>query len=345
LAVTFFLLFVASLVAIIIGLINPQTVIRWGANRTRKVSSLTYGAVTIVCLVVFVVSIPNQPTRATQPPPIVATGNTAATSKTESLSNNTSNQSSTTVPSPDNVPTTATSPSKTTNTSTNPTSNKTTKTNVTTSETVASKSTSSLARSNPLAGVYHPYRLHVIDALKTVSGTVEIVRHEPDHDYHINLKLDPKYSSLVDSKNVKYEHGVLVVEVILMDQHDVPIPTVGQHVTVTGSYVEDADHGWMEIHPAWFINGKGSPAYTTAAAAASVQMGLKGNGDEGIGLTTGTSVPPSSQGTSTSSSSGLTLVSFTSNVTRGSYASITVHGVPGTTASMEGDYSSGQSNA
>lgn len=205
-----------------------------------------------------------------------------------------------------------------------------------------SKSVSPLGRANPLAGVYHPYRLHVVAPLKTVSGTVEIVRHEPDHDYHINLKLDPQYSNLINSKNTQYEHGDLVVEVIPMDQHDVPIPTVGEHITVTGAYVNDADHGWMEIHPAWFINGHGSAAYTSAAAAASVQTGLAGNGDEGTGLTTGT---PVTSTPNNGSNSGLSLVSFTQNVYPGAYASITVHGTPGTTATIEVDYSSGPSHA
>lgn len=194
------------------------------------------------------------------------------------------------------------------------------------------------ARSSPLAGVYHPSRLHVIDPLKTVSGTVEIVRHESDKDYHINLKLVSQYSGLINDKNAQYEHGDLVVEVIPMDQHDVPIPTVGEHITVTGAYVKDADHGWMEIHPAWLINGKGSPKYTTAAAAASVQTGLRGNGDEGTGL-------PSATSTSNSSSSGISLTSFTQNVSDGSEATITVTAAPGTTASIEVDYSSEASHA
>lgn len=206
-------------------------------------------------------------------------------------------------------------------------------------------SASSLSRSHPLAGVYHPNRLHVIAPLKTVSGIVEIVRHESDHDYHINLKLDAKYKKLINAKNVKYEHGDIVVEIIPMDQHDVPIPHVGEHVTVTGAYVKDADHGWTEIHPAWFVNGHGSAKYTAKAAAASVAIGLKGNGDEESGYLTYRTWNKTKTSTKKTSTSGLPLINFTRNVSPGDYADITVHGVPGSTATIEVDYSSGPSHA
>jgi hypothetical protein len=34
---------------------------------------------------------------------------------------------------------------------------------------------------------------------------------------------------------------------------DLPAPSIGQSIVVTGPYVLDAAHGWMEIHPAWAI--------------------------------------------------------------------------------------------
>ncbi|MHB8438588.1 MAG: hypothetical protein ACYDD4_05425 [Acidimicrobiales bacterium] len=41
---------------------------------------------------------------------------------------------------------------------------------------------------------------------------------------------------------------------------DIATPPVGAQITVTGPYVLDGDHGWMEIHPAWSITvtGQGS---------------------------------------------------------------------------------------
>jgi len=191
------------------------------------------------------------------------------------------------------------------------------------------------ARKNSLAGVYHPQRLQVIEPLKTVSGTVDDIRHESDKDYHINLKLDSQYTSLINAKNTEYENGDLVVEVIPMDADKIAIPTVGQHITVTGSYVLDKDHGWNEIHPAWIINGMGSPNYTDAAANASVQAGINGNGDEGSTTSTPT-------GTNDGS---LKLVSSNVDVNPGDTASITIQTKPGTLANIEVDYSSGASHA
>ena len=47
--------------------------------------------------------------------------------------------------------------------------------------------------------------------------------------------------------------------------------------TVTGTYVNDAEHGWTEIHPAWIVNGKGTACYTAAAVAKSVKTEINGN--------------------------------------------------------------------
>jgi hypothetical protein len=111
--------------------------------------------------------------------------------------------------------------------------------------------------------VYHAYRLHVISACRTVTGTVEDVRPEPDGDTHILLKPDPRYGGLVNAGNTEREHGDLVLEVICagdVSQADavtacqgvtprVTSVSSGDRIRVTGSYVLDADHGWMEIHP------------------------------------------------------------------------------------------------
>src|SRR5690348_1467817 len=59
--------------------------------------------------------------------------------------------------------------------------------------------------------VYHPDRLHVVGQCMTVRGTVTEVRREPDGDLHILLA---GHSALVNSANVTYEHGDLVLEEI-----------------------------------------------------------------------------------------------------------------------------------
>ncbi len=111
--------------------------------------------------------------------------------------------------------------------------------------------------------VYHAYRLHVISACRTVTGTVEDVRQEPDGDTHILLKPDPQYAGLVNAGNIEREHGDLVLEPVCagyVSQADAVTAchgftsgvrgvSAGDRIRVTGSYVLDADHGWMEIHP------------------------------------------------------------------------------------------------
>lgn len=112
--------------------------------------------------------------------------------------------------------------------------------------------------------VYHPRRLHVVSACATVAGTVEEVRQEADGDVHVLLRLDPAYAGLVNAANVADQRGDLVLEEICtgpVTQPDAvaacraftppgePAVSAGDHVTVTGSYVLDASHGWMEIHP------------------------------------------------------------------------------------------------
>jgi hypothetical protein len=111
--------------------------------------------------------------------------------------------------------------------------------------------------------VYHPYRLHVVSACRTVTGTVQEVRQEADGDLHILLRPDARFASLLDSANVSDQNSDLVLEPVCagaVSQADaeaacsgfrsgVTIPGAGDRIRVTGSYVLDADHGWMEIHP------------------------------------------------------------------------------------------------
>lgn len=151
---------------------------------------------------------------------------------------------------------------------------------------------------DPLANVYHPYRLHIVRNCITVTGTVAYVRREHDGDIHVNLSLPPNESDLLDAANIADEYGNLVTEMIPADQPgctrgrppplpptayrsysysygvctgaDVATPVVGSQVAVTGPYVLDADHGWMEIHPVWSmtITGQTSPAPTSKVYSA-----------------------------------------------------------------------------
>jgi hypothetical protein len=112
--------------------------------------------------------------------------------------------------------------------------------------------------------VYNPTRLQVVDTCKSVLGVIESKRVEKDGDYHIRVKLDPPFSNLINSANIKNQFGDLVVEPICVNRvtqadaisacqnfhQNISIPPIGSHVNITGSYVLDKEHGnWAEIHP------------------------------------------------------------------------------------------------
>jgi hypothetical protein len=102
-----------------------------------------------------------------------------------------------------------------------------------------------------------------MSACKTVAGTVTSVRSEPDGDVHVLLALPSRRSNLLNSGNVTDTHGDLVTEIICVGTvtqadakracagyvNQVQVPSVGERVRISGTYVLDADHGWMEIHP------------------------------------------------------------------------------------------------
>lgn len=111
--------------------------------------------------------------------------------------------------------------------------------------------------------VYDPLRLEVIDACKVVTGVIEEQDQNEDGDTHMLLKLDPGSPDLLAKKNYKKKNGDLVIEVVCANaitdkkavaackgySNQIVIPSVGDHVRVTGSYVNDTHNGWTEIHP------------------------------------------------------------------------------------------------
>lgn len=136
----------------------------------------------------------------------------------------------------------------------------------------------------PLAGVYIPGRLKIIDRCLTVSGTVDCLKDEPDGDVHIRLRLDPKFSRLLQPANslqtcADQPGPHLVVEIIPQHPQGIfqtnnadaggfvtpPRPKAGDHIVVTGPHVIDSNvlhrvlyqgraaENWAEIHPAWGI--------------------------------------------------------------------------------------------
>jgi hypothetical protein len=150
-------------------------------------------------------------------------------------------------------------------------------------------------RPDPLANVYHPTRLRVIQACVTVTGTVRSRRVEDDGDAHVDVALDDPFVGMLVSENFDHQHGWLVVEIVPADRPgctvgqpprpatgtydygictgaNVPTPNIGDHVSTTGPYVLDTHHGWAEIHPAWWIGAPIElPATTTPPITAPPQ--------------------------------------------------------------------------
>jgi len=125
-------------------------------------------------------------------------------------------------------------------------------------------STSGLCDETLWNHVYNPARLQVVDPCKTVGGIIDSIKVENDGDFHVRLRVDPQFASMINSANVNGQFGDLVLEPICQNtvtqtdakaacqnfHQSLNIPQVGSHVTVTGSYVHDLAHGgWSEIHP------------------------------------------------------------------------------------------------
>ena len=111
--------------------------------------------------------------------------------------------------------------------------------------------------------VYDPSRLKVLDPCKIVTGVIEEQDQNEDGDTHMLLKLDAGSEDLLAKRNFKKKNGDLVVEVVCANavtdkkaieackgySNKITIPRVGDHVKVTGSYVNDTHNDWTEIHP------------------------------------------------------------------------------------------------
>ena len=118
-----------------------------------------------------------------------------------------------------------------------------------------------------LSHVYNPYRLQIIKSCITASGVVDNILQEADGDYHLRLALDSQYSNLTNAGN-QHQYNDLVVEIICAlpitqsdavsacqnYTNDITIPSINDHITVTGPYVLDTNHyNWAEIHPVYTL--------------------------------------------------------------------------------------------
>ncbi len=110
-----------------------------------------------------------------------------------------------------------------------------------------------------LSGVYHPTRLQVLDPRQPAAGTVRVVRHEPDGDLHIDVRLDRRDARLTNAVNRSEQHGALVVEFMARDGGHLPAPQVGDRISLLGAHAEDTQHGWLELHPVFAVRLNGGP--------------------------------------------------------------------------------------
>ena len=111
--------------------------------------------------------------------------------------------------------------------------------------------------------VYSPGRLRVINRCIAATGVIAESNADEDGDQHMLLKLDPGQDQLLNKRNRKKKEGALVTEIVCVNpttqkkpkkacagyKNSVPVPAVGSHVKITGSYVIDTHNGWAEIHP------------------------------------------------------------------------------------------------
>jgi hypothetical protein len=180
---------------------------------------------------------------------------------------------------------------------------------------------------DPHAHVYSPDRLELLADCVTVTGTVAVIRTEKDGDLHLLLQLDPGEGKYLNAKNVSSEMGDLVLEPVCVHtptqtdaipvcagyQNPLPIPALGSHISVTGPWVLDLDHGWQEIHPVFAFNGVGAPATPTPTQATAIPSPAP--------------APPAA--------------ALTVGITAASYGYVAAHTLPGATCTAKAQLPSG----
>ena len=111
--------------------------------------------------------------------------------------------------------------------------------------------------------MYSPSRLKVVGTCQTVTGSITDQHTNEDGDIDVRIAVDRQYASLLNAGNMSGLNGHLQTEAICQTaihtaeaaaacgrfRGSIAIPRDGTRVQVTGTYVLDTYHGWMEIHP------------------------------------------------------------------------------------------------
>jgi hypothetical protein len=108
---------------------------------------------------------------------------------------------------------------------------------------------------NVLEGVDRQARFSALSPCEHVVGIVHNMtgKKQEDGDYQFNLAVQKPYRKLLNEVNIKQVQGMLVVEIIPMDQNSssVQIPKNGDKIGAYGAWVTDNPNGWNELHPVW----------------------------------------------------------------------------------------------
>jgi hypothetical protein len=115
-----------------------------------------------------------------------------------------------------------------------------------------------------LRGVWGPTRLSVLDGCRRAAGKVAGTALQRDGDLHVYVQLDARYRSLINKVNVQRKGGALVIELMPRDGGHLPLPRVGDRVTIVGAWITDRlAGGWHELHPVWALSINGSRWYAS----------------------------------------------------------------------------------
>lgn len=106
---------------------------------------------------------------------------------------------------------------------------------------------------DPLAGVYNPLRFRVLSKCQVASGVLASATLQDGRDERIYVHVDAQYAYLLGVGSSNFESGMLVLELVAQDQATIPVPSIGQHITLVGPWVYDTENQWYAICPVWSI--------------------------------------------------------------------------------------------
>jgi hypothetical protein len=110
------------------------------------------------------------------------------------------------------------------------------------------------------SGNFHPVTIADINAgtvkhtYVQITGTISTAHNETDGDVHLHVNDSSAPALAADGKTVMCRGATvpapingLVCEIV--PETPLPVPAVGQRVTITGTLRYDETHLWWEIHP------------------------------------------------------------------------------------------------